>query len=115
MLALAEVADRYGTGELRLTVWQNLIIPNIASTNISRPPKQAILAAGLNFDAGTVLSGTVACTGNKGCRFSATDTKTHAVALANISTAASRSCSPSTCMSPAAPTPARSTTSATLV
>jgi ferredoxin-nitrite reductase len=82
MLALAEVAERYGSSELRLTVWQNLIIPNISSANLEAA-KQAILAAGLQFEAGTVLSGTVACTGNKGCRYSATDTKTHAVDLAN--------------------------------
>ncbi len=82
MLALAEVAERYGTSELRLTVWQNLIIPNVSSANLEAA-KQSILAAGLYFEAGTVLSGTVACTGNKGCRYSATDTKTHAVALAN--------------------------------
>jgi ferredoxin-nitrite reductase len=82
MLALAEIAERYGSSELRLTVWQNIIIPNISSTNLEAA-KQAILAAGLHFDAGTVLSGTVACTGNKGCRYSATDTKTHAVGLAN--------------------------------
>ncbi len=82
MLALAEVAERFGTSELRLTVWQNLIIPNISSANLEAA-KQAILTAGLNFDAGTVLSGTVACTGNKGCRYAASDTKTHAVALAN--------------------------------
>ena len=31
-----------------------------------------------------MLSGTVACTGNQGCRFAASDTKTHAVALANM-------------------------------
>jgi ferredoxin-nitrite reductase len=81
VLALAEVAERYGTGELRLTVWQNLIVPNISSANLEAA-KQAILAAGLDFDAGTILSGTVACTGNKGCRSAASDTKTHAVALA---------------------------------
>jgi ferredoxin-nitrite reductase len=80
-LALAGIADRYGTGELRLTVWQNLILPNISSANLDAA-KQAVLAAGLRFDAGTVLSGTVACTGNKGCRYAATDTKSHAVALA---------------------------------
>jgi ferredoxin-nitrite reductase len=82
MLALADIAEKYGTGELRLTVWQNLVIPNIPTQPVEAA-KEAILAAGLNFEAGTVLSGTVACTGNKGCRFSATDTKTHAVALAN--------------------------------
>jgi ferredoxin-nitrite reductase len=82
MLDLADIAEQHGTGELRLTVWQNLVIPNIPAQHVEAA-KVAILAAGLNFEAGTVLNGTVACTGNKGCRFSATDTKTHAVALAN--------------------------------
>ena len=82
MLALANIAERYGNGELRLTVWQNLVVPNIPAQFVEAA-QQALLAAGLNFEAGTVLSGTVACTGNKGCRFSATDTKTHALALAN--------------------------------
>ena len=44
----------------------------------------ALRAAGLEFTAGAVLSGTVACTGNRGCRFAATDTKAHAVELANL-------------------------------
>lgn len=83
MLALAKIAETCGSGELRLTVWQNLIIPNIPAAKLEAA-KAAILAAGLAFEAGTVLSGTVACTGNKGCRFAATDTKAHAVALANL-------------------------------
>ena len=83
MLALADVADRYGNGEIRLTVWQNLVIPHIAGKHLEAA-KADILAAGLSFDTGAVLSGTVACTGNQGCRFSATDTKTHALALANM-------------------------------
>ena len=83
MSALADVADRYGNGEIRLTVWQNLVIPHIAGKHLEAA-KADILAAGLSFNAGTVMSGTVACTGNQGCRFSATDTKTHALALANM-------------------------------
>jgi ferredoxin-nitrite reductase len=82
MRALAEIADRFGSGELRLTVWQNLIIPNISTERVYAA-KQAILAAGLDYEASTVLSGTVACTGNAGCRFAASDTKSHAVELAN--------------------------------
>lgn len=81
MRVLAEIADRFGSGELRLTVWQNLILPNIPEANLN-VAKEALLAAGLAYEAGTVLRGTIACTGNKGCRFSASDTKTHAVALA---------------------------------
>jgi len=82
MHALANIAEHFGTGEIRLTVWQNLIIPNIATANLEAA-KSAILTAGLTLHAGTVMSGTVACTGNRGCRYSATDTKSHAVALAN--------------------------------
>jgi len=44
----------------------------------------AICSAGLDCTAGTVLRGTIACTGNRGCRYASTDTKTHAVELANL-------------------------------
>ena len=40
--------------------------------------------AGLSDSAGTFAAGAVACTGNKGCRFSATDTKSHALELADF-------------------------------
>jgi ferredoxin-nitrite reductase len=79
--AIADIADRFGSGEIRLTVWQNLIVPNIATEHLD-DAIEAIRAAGLNFKSGTVLSGTVACTGNQGCRFAAADTKAHAVTLA---------------------------------
>lgn len=81
MRALATIAEQFGTGELRLTVWQNLIIPNIPSEHLEAA-KQAIREAGLDYRASTVLSGTIACTGNNGCRFAATDTKSHAIELA---------------------------------
>jgi ferredoxin-nitrite reductase len=83
MTAVADIADLYGNGELRLTVWQNLIIPNVRSEQIDAAV-EAILAAGLKISVGAVLGGTVACTGNKGCKFAATDTKSHAVALATF-------------------------------
>ena len=82
MRALADAADQFGSGELRLTVWQNLLIPNIPSERIDEA-LAAIRAADLDCTAGTVMRGTVACTGNRGCRYSATDTKSHAVELAN--------------------------------
>ncbi|HEY2467357.1 MAG TPA: NirA family protein [Terracidiphilus sp.] len=83
MQAVADIAERFGNGEIRLTVWQNLVIPNIAVNQVESA-KKALLAAGLSFEARTLLSGTVACTGNQGCRFAATDTKKHAVALASM-------------------------------
>jgi ferredoxin-nitrite reductase len=83
MRTIADLADRFGSGEVRLTVWQNLLIPNIPTQHLTAA-QQALTTANLNYKAGTVLSGTVACTGNQGCRFSATDTKSHAVVLANL-------------------------------
>ena len=67
MRALAAIAQEFGTGELRLTVWQNLIIPNISSERLEAA-RQAIRDAGLDYQATTVLGGTIACTGSKGCR-----------------------------------------------
>jgi ferredoxin-nitrite reductase len=82
MRALAAIAERYGTGEIRFTVWQNLILPNISAENLEAA-RQAIVTAGLSDLARTFAASAVACTGNKGCRFSSTDTKSHAVQLAN--------------------------------
>jgi ferredoxin-nitrite reductase len=83
MHILAETADRFGSSEMRLTVWQNLLIPNISTENLEQA-MEAIRAAGLDCTAGAVLTGTVACTGNRGCRYAASDTKAHAVELANL-------------------------------
>ena len=81
MRALAAIADEFGSGELRLTVWQNLLIPNIHDSAVADAVER-VRTAGLDCAAGTVLRGTVACTGNRGCRYAATDTKAHAVEIA---------------------------------
>ena len=81
-LAIADIADHHGTGEVRLTVWQNLLIPNVPHQATEQVCAK-LSAAGLAHTAGRVLSGTVACTGRRGCRFAATDTKGHALEIAN--------------------------------
>ncbi len=78
---LATIADRYGSGNIRLTVWQNLLISDIRETDIPTV-KRAIEAAGLSWSATNVRSGLVACTGNGGCKFAASNTKGHALKLA---------------------------------
>jgi ferredoxin-nitrite reductase len=83
MLAIADIADCFGSGEIRLTVWQNLVIPNVPDAMVDAAVA-AILEAGLKVEVGAVMGGTVACTGNQGCKYAASDTKTHAVALANF-------------------------------
>jgi ferredoxin-nitrite reductase len=78
---LAKIADRYGSGTIRLTVWQNLLISDIDEGDIPAV-KQAIEHAGLSWSATNVRSGLVACTGNGGCKFAAANTKGHALRLA---------------------------------
>ena len=77
---LADVAERYGSGTLRLTVWQNLLISDIPDDALDAA-LDAIAQLGLGWRASALRGGLVACTGNAGCKFSASDTKRHAAAL----------------------------------
>ena len=77
---LADIADHYGSGEIRLTVWQNFIIPNIPAAFLESV-KRDIRRMGLDWKQSNLASGVIACTGNKYCKFSSTDTKGHALAL----------------------------------
>jgi len=80
MRGLAAIAERFGSATIRLTVWQNLLIPDVAEADV--PAAQAAIEAlGLSWRATPLRTGLVACTGNAGCKFSASDTKTHAAAL----------------------------------
>jgi ferredoxin-nitrite reductase len=80
MLRLAELADNYAAGEVRLTVWQNLIIPNVPESFLS-VLKRAIEKMGLGVKQTNIASGVVACTGNRYCKFAQSDTKGHALEL----------------------------------
>jgi ferredoxin-nitrite reductase len=77
---LAAIADRFGSGTLRLTVWQNLLISDIPDARLGEA-LDAIAALGLDWRASALRGGLVACTGNAGCKFSASDTKRDAAAL----------------------------------
>jgi ferredoxin-nitrite reductase len=80
MSALAHAADEFGSGELRTTVWQNIVLPNVHS-DLLEQACATIRGIGFEFTASAIAGCVVACTGNTGCRFSATDTKGHALAL----------------------------------
>jgi len=80
MRALAALADRLGSGELRLTVWQNVVLPDVADADLGAAV-DSIRSAGFDVNASSLAGCVVACTGNTGCRFSATDTKRHAIEL----------------------------------
>jgi ferredoxin-nitrite reductase len=77
---LADIAERYGSGTLRLTVWQNLLISEIQETRL-RKAVAAVEALGLGTSASAIRGGVIACTGNFGCKFALSDTKRHGLAL----------------------------------
>ena len=80
MHGLADIADTYGSGTIRLTVWQNLLVSDIPNARIPQA-LAAIEALGLAHTAGPLRTGLVACTGNAGCKFAASNTKRHAAML----------------------------------
>ena len=81
MRKLADVAERYGSGTIRLTVWQNMLISDIRIADVEAV-QQALLDMGLDCQASNIRSGLVACTGNAGCKYAASNTKRQAMVLA---------------------------------
>ncbi len=81
MRGLADIAERHGSGTLRLTIWQNLLISDVPDTAVAAA-EAAVAALGLDTRASALRGGLIACTGNTGCKFSATDTKGQAMRLA---------------------------------
>ena len=81
MRGLSAIARDLGDGDIRLTVWQNLLISGVADEKVAAA-EGAIEKIGLSAKATSIRAGLIACTGNVGCRFSASDTKRHAEEIA---------------------------------
>src|SRR5207237_60662 len=77
---LADIAERHGSGTLRLTVWQNLILSDVPEAQVAETVAK-IEALGLATTASAIRGGLVACTGNLGCKFALADTKRHVLAI----------------------------------
>jgi ferredoxin-nitrite reductase len=77
---IADLADSYGSGEVRLTVWQNFIIPNVKTAYAATLAK-SLKKLGFPCETSNLRNGFIACTGSKYCKFAATDTKGHAIAM----------------------------------
>jgi ferredoxin-nitrite reductase len=81
MRGLADIAQEFGSGTIRLTVWQNLLISDIREENEIEVNRR-IEALGLHWSATNVRAGLVACTGNAGCKYAAANTKADAMRIA---------------------------------
>ncbi len=80
MHALADLATHYGTGELRLTVWQNILLPHVSDA-FAETVRRGAQRMGFFTEASLATGGIIACTGSRGCKYAAADTKAHALAL----------------------------------
>jgi ferredoxin-nitrite reductase len=74
MLQLADVAENYGSGALRLTVGQNVIIADVPDGKLGELTEEPVLQT-LRYDPSEVMRGLVSCTGVDFCHFALIDTK----------------------------------------
>jgi len=82
MRGLAKIARDIGDGDIRLTVWQNLLLSGVPDCKVE-DAKAAIVALHLDWRASSLRAGLVACTGATGCKFAAAHTKEHAAEIAD--------------------------------
>jgi len=83
MLQVADLAENYGTGQIRLTVGQNLIIPGVHDSRIGDLTAEPILQD-LRYDPSEVMRGLVSCTGMDYCHFALIETKGWALKTARV-------------------------------
>ena len=78
---LANLAETYGSGSLRLSPWRNLLLPDLADADL--PAVQQELEQ-FDLSNSSIWGGLIACSGTTGCASSVTDTQADAQALARL-------------------------------
>jgi ferredoxin-nitrite reductase len=81
LVGVCDPAGRYGTGEVRLTPGQNLIIPHVPDLRIGDVTAEPLLQ-GLRYDPSELMRGLVSCTGIEFCNLAVIETKHRALAIA---------------------------------
>lgn len=88
MFEVARLAEEYGSGEARLTVEQNYIIPNVPDDKVEALLQEPLLTTGEGFASafkpypGALIKSLVACTGSQFCGLALIETKATGKALA---------------------------------
>lgn len=72
--AIAELAEKFGSGDLRTTVMQNLLLINIPNAKANELAKE-LEQIGLRVEGSNFWRGTIACTGTEFCKLAITETK----------------------------------------
>jgi sulfite reductase (ferredoxin) len=74
LAAAAQLAERYGSGELRTTVMQNLLFVNVPKRNVNVLVAE-LAAIDLRVEGSHFWRGAIACTGAEFCKLAITETK----------------------------------------
>jgi len=82
LLDVCHLAERYGTGEIRLTPGQNLIIPYVPDQRIGELIAEPLLQI-LRYDPSEIMRGLVSCTGIEFCNLAVIETKQRALDIAH--------------------------------
>jgi NAD(P)H-nitrite reductase large subunit len=81
MRSVADLAERYGTGDVRVTTGQNLIIANVPQSKVGALADEPLFKE-LSYDPSPIMRGLVCCTGNDYCHMALIDTKNYAIQVA---------------------------------
>lgn len=81
MRVIAAISNSCGDGDIRLTVWQNLLISGVPDDKVEDVVAN-LQAIGLSAETSILRAGLIACTGATGCKFAGAYTKEDALAIA---------------------------------
>jgi len=81
LLEIADLAEKYGSGLIRLTIGQNVIIPNVPDAFIGALTAEPLLKE-LRYEPSEIMRGLVSCTGMDYCHFALIETKQQALKTA---------------------------------
>ncbi|MEK6684235.1 MAG: FAD-dependent oxidoreductase [Nitrospirota bacterium] len=82
MAEAARLSEEYGTGEIRLTNGQNLILPNIPDRLLGKLIQGEPLLKELKYNPSEIMRGLVSCTGIEYCGLAVIETKNRALEIA---------------------------------
>ena len=72
--AVAELSEKFGSGEIRTTVMQNLLLINVPNAKTNELTKE-LEAIGLRVEGSSFWRGAIACTGTEFCKLAISETK----------------------------------------
>jgi ferredoxin-nitrite reductase len=82
LFGLAQLAEVYGSGELRLTIEQNIILTNVPDAKLAALQQEPLLQR-FSIDPSPLVRALVSCTGAQFCSFAMVETKNRALTLAH--------------------------------